>query len=91
MAVTTVAGEIRTMTKTRITLISQKEGRQTLMPKDNTSAVVFGNMKEDIDTVKGDLNGLKQRVEVLEEQPAGGRSSSPSVCSNSLYSMFAMR
>lgn len=56
------------------------------MGKDNTSAVVFGKMKEDLDTVKGDVDGLKKRVGVLEEQPAGGRSSSPSVGSNSLYS-----
>lgn len=56
------------------------------MAKDNTSAVVFGKMKEDLDTVKGDVAGLNKRVGVLEEQPAGGRSFSPSVCSNSLYS-----
>lgn len=56
------------------------------MGKDNTLAVVFGKMKEDLDTVKGDVAGLNKRVGVLEEQPAGGRSSSPSVGSNSLYS-----
>lgn len=56
------------------------------MAKDNASAVVFGKMKEDIDTVKGDVASLDKRVGVLEEQPAGGRSSSPSVGSNSLYS-----
>lgn len=56
------------------------------MGKDNASAVVFGKMKEELDTVKGDVAGLNKRVGVLEEQPAGGRSSSPSVGSNSLYS-----
>lgn len=56
------------------------------MAKDNTSAVVFGKMKEDIDTVKGDVASLDKRVGVLEEQPTGGSSSSPSVGSNSLYS-----
>lgn len=49
------------------------------MGKDNTSAVVFGKMKEDLDTVKSDVAGLNKRVGVLEEQPAGGRSSFPSV------------
>lgn len=56
------------------------------MAKDNASAVVFGKMKEDLDTVKGDVDGLKQRVGVLEEQPSGGRSSFTTVGSNSLYS-----
>ena len=56
------------------------------MGKDNTSAVVFGKMKEALDTVKGDIAGLNKRVGMLEEQPAGVISSSPSVVSNSLYS-----
>lgn len=56
------------------------------MAKDNASAVVFGKMKEDLDTVKGDVASLDKRVGVLEEQPAGGRSSFPSVGSNSLHS-----